>query len=263
MQHGENTLRLLMEPLQPFLAKPGTTEIVVNKPGELGCECDGAWSWHQVAELDFEHLDAMATLAAVATSQDFGPDNPRCSSVLPGGYRVQIARPPITANGVVSITIRKRSSSFVPTLEWLNEHGCFRHLDPAVDWVEWFGSRVRAFKTFLIGGRTGSGKTSLCEALGRAIPAHERILTIEKTAELVLPHHGWLPQTYGYAGDGVDADRAAVLLLQDALRQRPDRIILGELRGAGEAWAFLRAIKAGHPGGLSTIHAGSAGGCIS
>jgi type IV secretion system protein VirB11 len=148
-------------------------------------------------------------------------------------------------------------------LEWLAEHGVFDCLDPSIDWVEWFASRVRRYRTFLIGGKTGSGKTTLAEAMIRAIPLHERVLTVEKTAEFAdLPHRGWLAQYYGYSGDGAQAERAAVQLLEDALRQRPDRILFGELRSAGEAWAYLRGLKAGHPGGITTIHAGSAEGCV-
>ena len=262
MRPGERTLRLLTEPLMAYLAPPGTTELVINEPGRVGVECDGAWTWHD-CDIDFEHLDALGNLAAVWTSQDFGPASPRCSTALPQGYRVQIARPPITKPGTISVTIRKRSSAFVPTLEWLAEHGMFAALDQTVDWPAWFTSRIRACKTFLIGGKTGSGKTTLAEAMIRAIPLHERVLTIEKTAEFAdLPHPGWLAQYYGYSGDGEQASNAAVQILEDALRQRPDRILFGELRAAGEAWGYLRGLKAGHPGGITTIHAGSALGCV-
>jgi type IV secretion system protein VirB11 len=263
MPLGEATLRLLMAPIAPLLAQPGTTELVINRPGEVGVECDGEWTWHALPELDFEHLDALGTLAGVQTHQDFGPARPSCSTVLPQGYRLQIARPPITKVGEISLTIRKRASSFVPTLEFFAATGYFDALDPGVDWVAWFTERVVARKTFLIGGNTGSSKTTFAEALTRAIPLHERILTIEKTAEFAeLPHQGWLAQYYGYTGDGVGSEKAAVHLLETALRQRPDRILFGELRSAGEAWAYLRGLKAGHPGGITTIHAGSAEGTV-
>ena len=264
MNLGEATLRLLMEPLSPFLTDPTTTEIVINRPGKVRVEAGSKWALHDVTELDFDHLDAIGVLAGVQTHQDFGPAKPSCSSVLPGGFRIQIARPPITSAGQIGITIRKRATSFVPTLDFLHSTGYFGALDPETDWVHWFRERVVRYKTFLIGGRTGSGKTTLAEALLREIPLHERVLTIEKTAEFVdLPHgDGWFAQYYGYSGDGAGSERAAVHLLESVLRQRPDRIIFGELRSAGEAWAYLRGLKAGHPGGITTIHSGSAQGTI-
>jgi type IV secretion system protein VirB11 len=264
MRPGERTLRLLTEPLMPFLAPAGTTELVINRPGEVGVECDGKWTWHEVPELDFDHLDAFGNLAAVWTSQDFGPSHPDCSTALPQGYRVQLSRPPITNAGIVSVTIRKRSSAFVPTLQWLNDHGgMFARLDPSVDWPARFTEWVRARQTLLLGGATGSGKTTLCEALIRAIPLHERILTIEKTAEFAdLPHRGWLAQYYGFGGTEQQKSERAVKALENALRQRPDRILFGELRESGEAWGYLRSLKAGHPGGITTLHSNSARGCI-
>jgi type IV secretion system protein VirB11 len=260
MRPGERTLRLLTEPLMPFLSQPDVTDVIIEQPGVVGVERQ--FTFHDVPELDFEHLDALCTLAAVWTHQDFGPYNPSCSSALPQGYRVQLTRPPVTAAGTISIVIRKRAA-FVPTLPWLAEHGAFKYLDTTVDWVEWFTSRIRARKTFLIGGDTGSGKTTFTESCLRAIPLNERILTIEKTAEFAdLPHRSWLPQYYGYRGDGELSEGAAVQLLEGILRQRPDRIIFGELRSAGEAFGYIRSLKAGHAGSITTIHSGSARGTI-
>lgn len=266
MQPGEATLRRLQAPLDQFLDDPSTTEVVVDQPGLVGVERPGhatPWQWHQVPELDFDRLDAIATLAAAMTRQDLGPDRPRCSTVLPQGYRVQIARPPLTAPGTISLTIRKRASSFVPTIDWLGENGCFKYLDASRDWMSFWQSRVARRSSILIGGNTGSGKTTVAEAFIRAIPLHERLVTVEKTPEWFgLPHDSWAPLYYGFAGDGESSQRAAVQCIEDALRMRPDRILVGELRAPGEAWAYVRSLMAGHPGGITTIHSHSAMGCV-
>ena len=108
MLHGERTLRYLLETggIQPFLDDQATTEVVINKPGEIGVERGGKWSWHD-ADLSFDRLDAIGILAAAMTSRDVDTTQPLCTSTLPGGERIQVCRPPATLPDRVSMTIRK------------------------------------------------------------------------------------------------------------------------------------------------------------
>lgn len=262
MRPGTRTLLHLMEPMAAALAQPGTTEVVVNQPGRFGVECDGRWTWHDAPALTFEHLDAIGILAAAMTSQDLGEDAPSCSSRLPNGERITIVRPPVMPPDIVSLTIRKRATSFTPTLQWLAERGFFSFLDPAVDWVRFFGNAVRQRRTIVIAAETGAGKTTLAEALIREIPLHERLVTLESTPEWIgLPHENWVPLIYAREGSTTAGMRGPVECLEDTLRMRPDRILMGELR-TGEAWAYLRALMAGHPGGITTCHAETAEGAF-
>jgi type IV secretion system protein VirB11 len=258
---GERTLRHLLGPLQAALSHPDTREVVVNQVGRFGVENSTGWHWEDDAALTFGRLDAIATLAAALTSQDIGPHNPTCSSRLPNGERVTICRPPVVQVGTISLTIRKRAVSFTPTLEWLDGKGYFSHLPSGRDWARWLGDAVANRRTIVLTGNTGSSKTTMGEALIRAIPAHERIVTLESTPEWVgLPQENWVPMLY--AREGMERGwRSAAECLEDALRMRPDRILMGELR-TGEAWAYLRALAAGHPGGITTCHAETAEGAF-
>lgn len=248
------------------LNRPAVTEVIVNRPGEFAVEESGEWNFYPAPELTFDRLDGIGKLAAGFTRQTLDVHTPRASSILPaaafgisgaiGGLRIQIARPPAVLDGTYSLTIRKRATDFVPPLAWLNERGYFDHLPPR-DWVTWWRQATLARKTTLICAATGKGKTTFAEALAREIPHSERIITIEKTPEWNLPHRNVVTSLYGSSGDGKAADRAATQCVEDALRQRPDRILVGELRSPGEAWAYIRALLAGHPGGITTIHADS------
>ena len=121
---------------------------------------------------------------------------------------------------------------------------------------------MHARKTIFIVGATGSSKTTFAEGLILEIPQDERLVTVEKTPEWNLPHRNLVTVLYGSAGDGQAAERAATQCVEDALRQRPDRILVGELRSGGEAWACIRALLAGHPGLITTLHAQSTDGAI-
>lgn len=270
---GETTLRLLLEPLAGPLADPTVTDVVVNRPGEAGVERAGAWSWHDVPDLSFERLDAIATLCAALSQQDVGPEHPLCAAVLPDGQRVQIARPPAVAAGTLSLTIR-RPSEFVPTIASLAVGGLFARTAPATprvspsdaelmalrragDWERFFPLAVRAKKTIIATGDTGSGKTTFAKALIQAIPLDERLVTIEDTAEFTgLPQRNRVALFYSKGDQGLARVRPEDLI-EAALRMRPDRILLQELRD-GAAFTFLRVLAAGHPGAITTCHAGSA-----
>jgi type IV secretion system protein VirB11 len=277
MRAGESTLRLLLAPIAAHLMDPSATEVVINRPGEVGVERRDGWAWHDVPELTFERLDAIATLCAAMSQQDVGPEKPLCGSVLPDGQRVQICRPPAVAAGTISLTIR-RPSTFAPTIASLAASGLFsrtvgvgRRVHPldadlievhrARDWERFFPLAVQAKKTIIATGDTGSGKTTFAKALIQAIPLHERLVTIEDTAEFIgLPQRNLVSLFYSKGDQGLARVRSEDLI-EAGLRMRPDRVLMQELRD-GAAFTFIRSIAAGHPGSITTCHAGSAAGAF-
>lgn len=274
---GERTLRLMLAPIASALDDPETTEIVVNRPGEVGVERRGAWDWFEAPELTFERLDGIATLCAALTHQDVGPEHPLCASTLPDGQRVQICRPPAVAADTISLTIR-RPSRFAPTISGLAAGGLFARttaagtrihprdfelaaLHRASDWQRFFPLAVEARKTIIVTGDTGSGKTTFAKALTAAIPPAERLVTIEDTPEFTgLPHRNLVSLFYSKGQQGAARLRSHDLI-EAALRMRPDRVLMQELRD-GAAFTFIRGIAAGHPGSITTCHAASAGGAL-
>lgn len=250
---GETTLRRLLAPFRDALALPDTREIVVNRPGEYGVEGDGGWTWHQDPVLDLRRLEGIARLAGRLTAQDVSSASPKCSSRLPGGERITVAMPPMTPDGVISLTIRKRAKSFDPTLDWLAEKGWFRFLPQDRDWKEWLRERVEARANVVFTGAIGSSKTTGAEACIKEIPGWERVVTLESTPEWLLQRRNWVPIMYAQEkkpGIGLPSPEEALEL---ALRQRADRVLFGELRNA-EAWAWLRSLQAGLRGAIATAH---------
>ena len=288
MRNGETTLRHLLAPIQDALDDPSTTELVVQRPGEVGIEQHGTWSWRMVEPFDFRRLDAIGLLAGSLLSKPFDPAHPICMTTLPDGQRCTLLRPPVTAPGTLSMTIRIPSKAvhtvrdadfgelmreaeipaFPERPEWHSRSPrgpLSRGRDPLVDpgdadaellalyqaqdWSAFFALAVKAKKTIAATGSTGSGKTSLLRRLMQEIPAEERLVTIEDTDEFgTLPLRNRVSLFYGSAN--VSAETA----VEASLRMRPDRVAMQELRGA-EAFAYLRLLAAGHPGGLTTWHA--------
>ncbi len=273
---GERTLRLMLAPIAGFLADDATTELVIQRPGEVGVETRGGWTWHDVPELTFDRLDGIAVLCAAMSQQDVGPDRPLCGSVLPDGQRVQICRPPAVPAGTISLTIR-RPNTFAPSLSMLAAGGLFAGTDAAQlrthsddaellelhrtkDWPRFLALAVRAHKTILASGDTGSGKTTLSKALIQEIPLDERLVTIEDTAEFNLTRRNVVSLFYSKGDQGLARVRSEDLI-EAALRMRPDRVLMQELRD-GAAFSFIRGVAAGHPGSITTLHAGSAAGAF-
>ncbi|CDO37979.1 P-type DNA transfer ATPase VirB11 [Novosphingobium sp. KN65.2] len=262
-------------PLQPFLDRADVTELVINEPGWIGVETRDGWEWHEAPSLTHSSLMTLAKLIAGLTKQDISSDYPICSSVLPGGERAQVVMPPAVEPGFVSITIRKASNVSMD-LAGLERSGLFSEVkaqgivndvDTALlgcrdagNWAEFFRLAVEARKNILISGATGSGKTTFSKALIKLIPDYERVLTIEDTRELVVPHRNRVHMIY--SKDGQSLQKAgAKELLESALRMRPDRILLQELRD-GTAFFYLRNVNSGHPGSITTIHANTAEGAL-
>lgn len=264
---GERTLRRLIQPIQPILNTTGVTEIVCNRPHEIGVEKDGQWTWiDNIPEFTFDNLDAMGILAGQMLAKDFDSQHPICLATLPDGQRYTTARPAVTPQGQISVTIRVPSQT-TRTVEDDDFSGMMRETNAetgkrtkadrdlislyhAKDWPKFFAKAVRSGKNIIASGTTGSGKTSFIKRLAQAIPLDERIITIEDTDEFgVLPHRNRVSTFYG--SDGVTAEDAVLL----TLRQRPDRVMMQELRGQ-EAFSYMRVLLAGFKGGgLTTLHA--------
>jgi type IV secretion system protein VirB11 len=206
---------------------------------------------------------------------------PILSAVLPDGERIQIVVPPAVTAGTVSLTIRK-PSRITLTLDEMAAQGLFDRMrligaafeDPAAaaglshddlhlvelarsrDLVAFLRHAVRTRRNVLISGATGSGKTTLSKALIVEIPKSERLITIEDTPELMLPHPNVVRLFYSKGDQGL-ARVTPKDLLESALRMRPDRILLQELRD-GTAFYYIRNVNSGHPGSITTVHASSA-----
>jgi type IV secretion system protein VirB11 len=270
---GAQDISILTHYLAPFrawLAAPDVTELVVNRTGEVGLEGDGGWRWIAAPELDAAWLRRLAVAAAAFTAQDVSDSQPICSTVLPDGERCQIVLPPAAER--LSLTIRKPSCT-APDLSDFQRAGLFERVEtaraaPSIlehrllalreagDWPAFFQAAVEGRRNILVSGATGSGKTTFAKALIRFIPPAARIVTIEDARELVVAHRNAVHLIYSKDDQG----RARVgpkQLLESALRMRPDRILLQELRDAS-AFFYLRNVNSGHPGSITTIHADSA-----
>lgn len=259
-------LQSCLDILAPWLDAPHVTDIYINEPGALFAEHQsGHIEHHVVPALDQDTLIRLARQAAAYNNQGVSRSEPLLSGSLPGGQRIQVVLPPAT-RGSIAIAIRNHRSDFIPIDAFCTNvdqgHAATADARTQVErkiseglYSEALALAVTHRMTILVSGGTSSGKTTLLNALIREVPSHERLIAIEDTAELVLPHVnsvGLLSPRGDLGEASVDFDD----LLAASLRMRPDRIILGELRGK-EAFTFLRAINTGHPGSMTTIHANS------
>ena len=258
-----------LAPLADILARPDVTDIYINQPGEYWIETLGGALDHREDErLSEVALERLSRQIAAIAHQGINRAHPILSASLPDGSRVQIVFPPAT-RGPVAIAIRKHLARGM-TLGDYEESGAFesisretgetsavtrslRDLHCEGAYAELLRQAVRARKNILIAGGTSSGKTTFLNALLKEIPTEERLITIEDAPELIQSHANMIGLIAARSMLS-EADVSAEALLNAALRMRPDRILLGEIRGP-EAFTFLRAINSGHPGSMTTIHA--------
>ena len=261
-------LEIYLGPFLEHLNRPDVTDIYINRPGELWVETlGGATERHSAPDIDDALLMRLARQIASITHQGVSREHPLLAAALPDGARVQIVAPPAT-RGPMAIAIRKHISSDL-SLDDYEGQGVFadtmsadepsdadlalRELYDRKRWSAFLRAAVRARKTIVVAGGTSTGKTTFVNALMREIDPAERLLLIEDTPELVLRHDNAVGLV-AVRGELGEAHVTTDDLLIASLRMRPDRIILGELRGR-EAFTFLRAVNTGHPGSLTTIHA--------
>jgi type IV secretion system protein VirB11 len=260
-------LASFLAPLGVWLAREDVTDIWINRPGEVWVETiGGGIERHEEPALDAKLLERLARQIAAFGAQGISRAHPLLAASLPDGSRVQVVAPPAT-RGSHAFAIRRHVASDLSLGDW-SDAGAFVGLGAgAADLysereVRSVGEReagsvladaVQRRANILVAGGTSTGKTTFLNALIARIPPDERLILIEDTEELRL-HHANAVGLIAARGALGEAEVSAEDLLIAALRMRPDRIILGELRGS-EAFTFLRAVNTGHPGSMTTIHA--------
>jgi type IV secretion system protein VirB11 len=267
-------LRQNLRGLAAYLEDPTLTELCVNQYGKIWLERAEGWQLLDEPALSPERVRDLTQLIATYSGKVCTEQEPHLSGSLPDGERVQIVIPPGVEPGKISITIRKPSAMMIQPSQYeargLHENvpdysldgidpGALKRfqkvdrelleLRAARKFWEMYELAVREHRNIIIAGATGSGKTTLLKTLVNFIPPHERIITIEDTREITVPHANAVHLLYG-------GDITPTQCMKSCMRMKPDRILPGELRDEA-AYDFIQTVTSGHPGALTTIHGGS------
>lgn len=252
---NEPSFRLIapfLRPVMGLLDDDSVSEVMVN-PGAVFVERGGMLERVEGVALDPKHVRQAALAIARSQGDDISAERPLLDARLPDGSRIAAALPPCSFGGP-ALTIRK----FARRRLALDDLIASASLSEAV--AQEVRRAVDERRNILVSGGTGTGKTTLLAAIARLIPADERVVTIEDTVELQLDHPNLVRFEARRQTEGAPAVTVRDLV-RAALRHRPDRIVLGEVRG-GEAWDLLQALNTGHDGSLSTLHASSAANAL-
>ncbi|PSH63368.1 P-type DNA transfer ATPase VirB11 [Phyllobacterium brassicacearum] len=272
-------MRQAAAPIRQWLQSPDVIEIMCNRPGEIWIEERGVAQMqrHDVPGLDAKAIVHLARMIAGNTSQNVNEETPLLSAAMPNGERFQAVLSPVASMGG-AFSIRKQVITDISMDQYMAMGGLDRvkvigprHVEPNtlseldLELIErlrdptpqarrdWLRYAVENHITMLISGGTSSGKTTFFNGMLKDVPAWERLVSIEDTRELKPPQPNHLALVTSRGGQG-RARSTIQDCLEAALRLRPDRIFMGEVRGA-EAFSFLQAINTGHPGSMSTLHA--------
>ena len=247
--NGFETILPFLKPIEHLILDDAISEVMVNGHDHIFIEKAGFIEPVQGVSLGEKSLMVAVKNIARRLGDDISESKPILDSRLPDGSRVAAVIPPCSVNGV-TLTIRKFNA----------RHFGVEDLVQAGTLERWLANQLEAYvlarKNILIAGSTGSGKTSLLNVLGKFIPSDERVLLIEDTSEIHMGQDNLVRFEARQPQNGLPAVTIRDLL-KASLRHRPDRIILGEIRG-GEAFDLLQLLNTGHSGSLSTVHATSA-----
>ena len=247
--NGFEIILPFLKPIEHLILDDAISEVMVNGPDRIFIEKQGF-----VEPVPGIHLSEKSLMVAVKNiarrlGDDISESKPILDSRLPDGSRVAAIIPPCSVNGI-TLTIRKFNARHL-VLEDLVQAGTLE---------SWLASQLEGYvlarKNILIAGSTGSGKTSMLNVLGKFIPSDERILLIEDTSEIYMCQDNLVRFEARQPQNGLPGVTIRDLL-KASLRHRPDRLILGEIRGS-EAFDLLQLLNTGHSGSLSTLHASSA-----
>jgi pilus assembly protein CpaF len=236
-------------PVQPLLDDPEVTEVMVNGPNIVYAERGGQLEKTAITFESNEQVIQIIENIVRPLGRTIGRDNPAVDARLPDGSRVNAVIPPVAIDGP-TITIRKFPKERMGIRDLIQ----FGSISESM--ASFLEACVKARLNIVISGGTGSGKTTLLNILSSFIPAKERIVTIEDAAELQMHQEHVVRLETKPADVGKDNEMTIRALVRNALRMRPDRIVVGEVRG-GEALDMLQAMNTGHDGSLTTVHANS------
>jgi len=247
--NGFETILPFLKPIEHLILDDSISEVMVNGPDRIFIERAGFVEPIQGVNLGEKSLMVAVKNIARRLGDDISESKPILDSRLPDGSRVAAVIPPCSVNGV-TLTIRKFNA----------RHFGVEDLVQAGTLERWLANQLENYilsrKNILIAGGTGSGKTTMLNVLGKFIPSDERVLLIEDTSEIHMDQDNLVRFEARQPQNGLPAITIRDLL-KASLRHRPDRIILGEIRG-GEAFDLLQLLNTGHSGSLSTVHATSA-----
>lgn len=245
-----------LDVLQELLEDTGITEIMINGPDRIFIEEKGAIRPYEKTFSSPDRLYDVIRRIVSDCNRTVNEASPVVDARLPGGERVNVVLPPVALNGPI-VTIRRFPEQPIRMKDLI----AFGSLSPEA--AGFLACLVRAGYNIFVSGGTGSGKTTFLNALSEFIPSDERVITIEDNAELQIGHIDNLVSLEARNAN-VEGENEVTIrhLIRTSLRMRPDRIIVGEVRGA-EALDMLQAMNTGHDGSLSTGHANSAGDALS
>lgn len=267
---ADTTINNFLAPFKELMEDDEVTEIAVNKPGRVWFERNSSWGSKPMALTD-ETIHTLGNAVATYSGQKWTKEFPLLSAALPSGARVQFVMPPAVEKGCTSFTMRK-PIKVTRSLDDFSAAGLFKEVRPmqagvlpheqalkellaAGSYEEFLRKAVETRMNIVVAGATGSGKTTFMKGLVREIPREERLITIEDVRELFLPHENAVHLLYSKGGQS-SAKTSAKELLESCLRMKPDRILLAEVRG-DECLYFVRNAASGHPGSMTSCHAGS------
>ena len=271
-------LEVYLKPISDVLMDDSVSEILINREGCYFLERNGFFEQVENLALDKRHLTGLATLIARYSDQRLSEKEPLLSGKLPSGHRIQVILPPATSLDRIVISIRKQTihnvslDSYVGFNSFDSTKPCYlsSHRNNQVPseankdlmdlfsdgkFVEFLKKAILLKKNIIISGATSTGKTTFLNACLKEIPLYEHIVTLEDVSELSPPHVLHTPLFTSKGLQGV-SNVTMQDLVQASLRIRPDRIIMGEMRGA-EAADFINATATGHDGSISSLHAAS------
>ncbi len=254
-------------PLQAPLADAEITDILVNRHDEVYVERRGRLERTAIRFRDQTHLEQVIARIVALVGREISVDKPLVDARMVDGSRANAVYAPV---GGPTLCIRKFNRlrlSLLPDRtrpgdDWVSRGGM------STETARFLDAMARARATILVAGATGAGKSTLLRSVVDAFPPHERVITIEDTAELELDNPHWVRlecvHHHELGGNDTSARRLDVAdLVQNALRMRPDRLIIGEIRNSREAYHTLEALNTGHDGSATTIHASSAADALS
>jgi type IV secretion system protein VirB11 len=268
MTNNTQALFEYLKPLQPFLSDPAISEISINEPRRLFAEKSGEMIEYQLDDLSYYHLRGLADLIARFYGHVLNEQSPLLSATLPSGHRIQVVIPPACEQHKIVMSLRKTVTSQLTLDDFVNCGAfdtvkiCYLKQYPKTSMLEEDANLVELFqksnyvaflkqailfkKNIIISGGTSSGKTTLLNACLQEVPSNERIITLEDVREIKIPHQN--------AVHLLSSHVSLQKLIEVSLRLRPDRIIIGEIRGQ-EVIDFCHANQTGHSGSLASIHA--------